>query len=350
MQRMREGLRHTPRRKKNGPTQEDIAREVGLSVSTISRALSNARGISDDVRRRVVGTAAKMGYRARVSEGDLFDRAVIVTRMEGATTSRTFVYQAILAGVQEALQPIGASLDTEVATDSAPLSGPLSHDLDPSTALIFVGLSPGEDVLKTLRVRKVPVVLVNASDPGMTTDIVTPNNFLSGRLAAQHLLDHGHRRFLALTTQSRSTAMRRTQGFQFGISERAVDGAGLVASIEIDAQEPDQLAQQVIQALDVYASRATAMFCTSDILAFHAIQGLRAIGKRAPKDMSVVSFDNTPVSTMISPQLSSIKVDWRLVGMEAVNLLRRRSKAPDGPSVHLQLATEVETRDSVMLH
>lgn len=350
MQRTREGLRHTPRRKKVGPTQEDIAREVGLSVSTISRALSNARGISDDVRRRVVGTAAKMGYRARVSEGEVFNRAIIVTRMEGATTSRTFVYQAILAGVQEALQPIGATAETEIATDAAPLSGPFSHDLDPSTALIFVGLTPGEEALKTLRVRKVPVVLVNSSDPGMTTDTVTPNNFLSGRLAAQHLLDYGHRRLLILTTESRSTTMRRAQGFQLGISERAGDGASLIASIEVDERDTDRLAQQVIEALDAHASRATAMFCTSDILAFHAIQGLRTLGKRAPKDMSIIGFDNTPVSTMISPQLTSIKVDWRLIGMEAVNLLRRRSRTPDSPSVHLQLATEIEARDSVMLH
>lgn len=336
-----------PRKKKNGPTQTDIAREVGLSVSTISRALSNARGISDDVRLKVVGTAAKLGYKGRLTDGVAFERVIVLSRVEGATTSRTFVYQAILGGIRQAVQAVGVDIDFEVASEKTPLPASIDDMLDQSTGLIFVGLTPDEKEVASLHARRVPVVIINGSDPSMRSDIVTPNNFLAGRMAARHLIEQGHTKLMVFTSRLRRTVKRRFQGFEAGLVEGDKMEAELVASVEIDTEDPDQVADRMVKALNTYASKATAVFCTSDMLAFHAIQGLRAVGLRAPDDMSVIGFDNTPVATMISPQLTSVSVDWRMIGVEAVNLLRRRANAPDSPALHVQLAAELVPRESV---
>lgn len=335
-------------RGRSGPSQADVALEAGVSISTVSRVLAGAHGISDDVRASVSDVALRLGYKTRRhASGPRFERFIALIAYNGERSVLSYVYQMILEDVLEGARSISVPVETRMCAVEDPLPQAVRDGLTPHTGVLFIGLDPDHETLSDLKARGIPVVLVNGIDSFLSTDSVSPANFFGGRMIARHLIEAGHRKLLFIRGNDRWTLMRRAQGFEVGCDEFGGGEAQIVSTLTLPSEEPDATVLEIANWYRDEGDGATAIFCIRDTLAIYVYQALQSLGISVPGDVSVIGFDDMPMSTMMSPPLTSLHIDWGELSYEAIKLLHRRLAHPDKPTVEVQVGGHMVVRDSV---
>lgn len=324
--------------------QAEIAEASGVSVSTVSRVLSSAPGISVSVRERVMSIAREMGYRAPLPgmvRGAALSRVVLFVGALRTPTGLSLVYNAILSGVRSAAEASGIAVTFAVRDADGSLPDHIVSE--PGVGFLFLGIDPDPEVLRGIRARNLPVVLVNGLDPEMIVDGVSPSNFSGARLAARHLAAKGHRRVLQLTHTQRWTLNRRSQGFISGMREFGGPDAD-VRNIELDSLDEESVYRTASQWLAGVREGYTAAFCGNDLVGLSVLQVLKGHGYSVPQDVAVMGFDDLPVATMADPTLTTVHLDWEAIGTEAIRLVSLRHSNPDAPLRHVQLGARLVER------
>lgn len=315
--------------------QSDVARAAGVSVSTVSRALSNARGISSELRSQIQGLARELGYQARgaAEPAERLVRAyVTVNLMSGGLVA---FYSALVDGLKAGAAANGLEIEVKLVRQGL---DPQRIDRDeqeqPSAASLLVGLDLTPEIASFFGPER-PVVLVNTFDPQMRFDCVAPNNFYGAVQATQQLVDAGHRHLIHIREQNRWTTKQREYGFMNVVSMTP----GATGEI-IDIREDGEAA--LAAAAHAKASgkaQWTGVFAVHDNAAIRFIHALEEVGLRVPRDVSVVGFDDLPAASMLSPRLSTMRVDTASIGQQAIALLQRRLSDPG--AVPLQVESGV---------
>ena len=304
------------------PNQADIAERLGVSVSTVSRALAEDGGISAGVRAEVLKLAKSMGYRGKSAMAlpEAQRRAVaLVPLIRASGVVASGFYEGVVDGIRKAGVTEGINVDFRIISDPKTILEQAQRHLSlaEATSLLVAGIDPSDEFMDWARDNGVELVLVNGSDPKMRVSSVSPSNFYGAHLAAERLLAAGHRRIVHYTYQNRHTIYERTRGFEAAIAE--VEGAEAVMVRPADTS-PAQLCKDLIAG----KYDATALFCMNDLLAVEIIEGLNAGHARLPEGFSVVGFDDLPCAAMVSPRLSTIHVDREAIGRGAVHLLSQQ--------------------------
>lgn len=323
--------------------QAEIAHAAGVSVSTVSRVLTGAPGISDEVRGKVMKIAEDLGHPVSVDVPRSRVKAAIAFLATGPDLLVGALYQTILEGIHEAAAPAGLQLSVALRERMGAIPDYLLED--PDVGIFLIGLDPNEGALEQMGRAGRSVVLVNGLDPDLRFDAVAPANFFAGRLAARHLAALGHRRLLHLTTRQRWTLNRRAQGFASGVQDFAPE-----AQVDIIDLESLDAASVVAAADRLFADdrfQDAAILCGNDIAALTLIQALRSRGLHVPDDVSVMGFDDLPFAALCNPPLTTIRVDWRRLGREAVRLMLARYAEPESGAVQVQLGVSLVPRESV---
>ncbi len=330
--------------------QEDIARAAGVSVSTVSRVLSGAPGISATTTARVMKAAAEFGTDlplaggAAVIAGHRLKRALLFLNQDDLNSGSGSIYHYVTVGLQKAARDAGLQLQFAVLGDDGDVPAQLLGGGE--TGVFFAGVDPSVDVLKDLRDRGHPTVLVNGLDPSMTVDQVAPNNFFGGRMAAQHLLEMGHRRVLHLGTTRRWTLRARTDGFRQGIEQSGTSGVAC-DYVEMGNVTEKEAHLALSKVLKREPFPYTAIFCSADVVALTAMQELQLQGISVPDEVSLLGFNGLPIAEFSSPLLSTMAVDWEYLGSEAVRLLLQRNVEPQRPTEQVQVQVSLRVQETV---
>lgn len=326
-----------------GANQQDLARAAGVSVSTVSRALSNSPGISADVRAQIIKLAQELGYRARGgTEASVRTARAYVTAnvMSGGLVA---FYGAVMAGIAAAAKEAGLDLETRLVQQTLDLrraERDAAHR--PVDVTLLVGIDPTPE-FDTLFGAHRPLVLVNTFDPMMTHDCVAPNNFYGAAWATRLLIEAGHRRILHIRDQIRWTTLQRQEGF-FSAIEAAPGVKGEILDIHTDGDD--------VLARAAYRKKAgeaqwTAVFSVHDNGAIRMIHALEDAGLSVPGDVSVIGFDDLPAAAMMTPRLSTMRVDCGELGRQAIELLQRRVSNPSAAVVQVQCAVAPVTGGTI---
>ena len=305
------------------PNQALIARQLGVSISTVSRALANEPGISERVRREVQEVARSIGYRAkRTSPADGQRHQVpALFPVRSLTGGLSGFYEGIVTGMRSAAAAAGIDLDVRLVRDAHVTPEQVERYLADRGArgLLLGGIDPSEELAAWCLKREVGLILVNGSDPKMRFSSAAPANFYGGRAATEQLLAAGHRRIVHLTYQNRHTIYERTRGFEAAIA--ACPGAsGRVVAIDQPRRRPADLMAELLAEGDAF----TAVFCMNDLIAVDVLESRDLRRAELPESFSVMGFDDLPCASMTSPRLSTIRVDREAIGRAAIALLRRK--------------------------
>ena len=318
------------------PNQSDIAERLGVSVSTVSRALANEIGISDAVRRDVQRMAHSLGYKSKHSTpaigGD--KRAVALVPLGGATSGLSGFYFGIVEGMREQAVASGMVLDVRLVNEAAVTLDMIRKQIAQADAggVLLAGIDAWDELTEWCAGAEIPVVLVNGSDPTMRTSSVSPANFYGAYLATQRLLDAGHRRILHYTHCYRPTILQRQRGFEAAIA--ATPGAQGIIVDTADRNTEQLLADVLAGKHDV-----TAIFSWNDIAAVEMLEQLYAPDSPVPEGFSIIGFDDLPLAGMATPRLSTIGVDREAIGRGAIRLLTQHM---DGEAAIQQLEIGVQ--------
>ncbi|GHA32280.1 LacI family transcriptional regulator [Devosia pacifica] len=316
------------------PNQADIAAELGVSISTVSRALANEAGISESVRLDVQRVARALGYRSKhlAASVSLARRAVALVPLGSATSGISGFYVGIVEGMRAEAANSGMHLDVRLINESMitldfikQMLGQLQAD-----SILLAGIDPWDDLTDWCKEAGIKVILVNGVDPLMRFSSVAPANFYGGYMATKRLIDAGHRRILHYTHgKLRPTILQRKRGFEAAIADNP-DVEGIIVNSE------DYSTSQLLHEIVAGTHGATALFSWNDIAAIEMIEGLHGEDLRLPPNFSIIGFDDLPLASMTSPRLSTIRVDREAMGRAAIRLLHE-SMDEETSVRHLQI-------------
>ncbi|WP_084474743.1 LacI family DNA-binding transcriptional regulator [Deinococcus pimensis] len=300
-------------------TIQDIAREAGVSKMTVSQVLNNRGRISDATRERVLGIAKDLGYVANAAARSLRGGRTNLVGLVVQELGNAY-YAEILRGASSAIQERGldvilytASYDPQRERRSvAALSGGLTDGL--------VLITPFEDVeaLQALGKLRTPVVLVNHFDRNTNLPEVNADNYQGIKDAVRHLHDLGHRRVAYLTGGGGASSVIRQRGYHDALHELGLPPAGDLL-VEGDYSQPTGRA--LTHRLLDRADPPTAILAANDFVAYGVLEAVRERGLSVPTDISVVGFDDIPMSSQVSPALTTIRHPLEDIGRTAVQLL-----------------------------
>ncbi len=315
-------------------TLKNIADHVGVSVSTVSRSLSGAPGISVDVRDKIRSAAKSLDY-SGLGQSYSIIVAVDVHAIESGAGE---FMQAVQRGIEAEATTLGLSLSVQhIVLKSAPIA-----DLGGRADGYLLLSLQDENVVRQLVTAGTPAVIVNGREPLMRLDAVAPANRAGGYLGTKHLLDLGHRDILFLGHSKRPTIRDRMLGNQRALSEAGIDTKS-VQSIDLPEMRADVAYQQVSDFIRQNgAETITAIQCCNDASALGAMAALSEAGLRIPDDISVVGFDDVPAAALNSTPLTTLRVATQDLGARGLNRLLDRIQNPD------QLVTYTETAVSLI--
>ena len=317
--------------------QSDIAERLGVSVSTVSRALANEIGISDAVRRDVQRMARALGYKSKHSNGVAAGdkRAVALVPLGSATSGLSGFYFGIVEGMRAQAAEMGMGLDVRLVNESVVTLEMIKKQLllTNSEGVLLAGIDAWDGLVQWSAEADCPVVLVNGADPKMQISGAAPANFYGAFMATQRLIDAGHKRILHYGQNHRATLLQRQRGFQAAIAANP----GITGKIVYGSEcRTEQLLADVLAGVhDV-----TALFSWNDIAAVEMLGGLYAPDSPLPKGFSIIGFDDLPLAGIATPRLSTVGVDREAIGRSAVRLLMQHM---DGERAVQQVETGVTT-------
>ena len=315
---------------KRSVTLKDIARETGVHVSTVSRALdSDAHKIlTDEVVERVRGAATRMGYRRnRLASGLRTNRTMTVGMMLPDITNTLF--PPIVRGVESILEPMGyasiiVNTDNDVARESKLVDVLLERGVD---GIINAAAHRSDPRIVAVASQGVPVITVNRQIDDASIPSVVNDDASGVRLAARHLYDAGHRRIAHLAgPQALSTGRIRLRAFEQAAQDLKLNlpHEATVSAIRFDEDEGSRCTDILLNC----GWDFTAILCANDRLALGAMDLLKRRGIDCPADVSVTGFNDLPFLDLISPGLTTIRVQQFEVGRMSAELLMKMMKDP----------------------
>ena len=322
---------------------EDVARDAGVSLATVSRAMTRPDLVRAATLARVRTCAEKLGYipggvaRALVS-GKSMTVGAIVPTLDSAIFAKT------LQAMQSTLSQAGylllvASTNYNDDAELEAIRGFLARGVD---GLFLVGAERSKRAWDMLESAVLPVTLGWCADPRF--DAVTVDNYHAGALAARHLLDLGHRHIGMIAGQlaSNDRQRKRVEGARSALSDCGVS----LPEWRVSEQQLTLAGgRQGCAVLMSVARPPTAIIAGNDILAIGCITELQLQGISVPQGLSVVGIDNLEMAAHVTPPMTTIHLPTGRIGEQSALSLLRRMGEP-GPPQTIDLPVELVIRKS----
>lgn len=320
-------------------TQDDVAREVGVSRTLVSFAFRGVPGVSDETRRTILDTAERLGYRHNAIAADLAAKRRSAVGLY-LLDFRNEVFADVFRGVRDALERPGNRLILAVSDADEPADEQAVDSLIEARVGVIVAATL---MLPDSRVRElarsVPVVNVARRLDGV--DSVYSDDHAGARAATKHLLDLGHRRIAHVTGPEYEGHERRRRAY-----EQTMAAAGLVPQIVVARGYSQEAAERVARPILVAPDRPTAVFAHNDEIALGVREAAHSLGLAVPDDLSLIGYDNSRVTRLHGIDLTSVDQHARQLGREAGIAALARLRYPDAPVVDASHKPDLVVRGS----
>lgn len=337
---------------KRNLTIDDVAKAAGVARVTVSRVLNNAPNVRSETRRRVEVAVEKLGYSVNMQARALAtgtNRQVILIHAHNPDQEPNSYYHAALElGALRACSSLGLDLVTR-SVDPKGDEGShfLSAIIERERPLGIIVSPPFSDDLKLLRDAKrlgVRIVAISAGDeahdlaPGVGID-----ERAAGRMIGEYLLSLGHRQlgFIKGPEEHRAAALRYL-GFTDALNAAGIEEPPWLGQGDFTFKSGVEAAERLLGE----RSDVTALACANDDMAAGAMLALHRHDVEIPSGISVTGFDDTPMSEVIWPPLTTIQQPIKLLAERAVFMLVNSERGSDLPPGHQTVEHKLIIRES----
>lgn len=300
-----------------------VAIDAGVSVAAVSKVLRGAYGVSDSLRKNVMESIDRLGYRpstaARGMRGKTYTVGILLPDFHNP------FFPEVVEGIQDVMGPSNYKEMIGVGHGQSKIESPLIETMIDNRMDGVIVVSPrlAGDLLARFA-RQIPMVVIGHHEPSADTfDTINSNDELGAMLATKALLDKGYDSIEMLTVAKKEGAefdvvQSRAEGFQ-----SVLKAAGLPARIHRMRESPELLEEDLNAFLD-RSDLPRAVFCWSDLYAITLINIATTRGIRVPENFAIVGYDNNPVAQLPMIDLASIDQDGRRLGQMAADALLTR--------------------------
>ncbi len=327
-------------------TIKDVARESGVNISTVSRALNDEYGVHPETRELVLAVAGRLKYRPnRVARGLVTGRSNTLALI--VSDIRNPFFAEVARGAEDAARTAHCDLvlcnsDLDAHKQIEYVHSLLEKRVDGILMNSVAVLSRAQQ--KDLAKVPVPIVLLNRAASRKTFSTVCADNEAGGDMAARYLVNLGHREIAHITGPlHHGNLTGRAHGFRKALASMDGIPEAVVLHGENTFHGGYELTRQLLRA----ERKVTAIFAANDVMAFGAARAIYESGLRIPEDLSLIGFDNLELSSVIHPPLTTIDQPKYALGKAAVEILLRLAvKGSDRTPEHRVLGVRLMERQS----
>lgn len=333
------------------PSIKDVAKHSGTSISTVSNVLNKRRNVSDELVQRVLASVEELGYVVNPMASSLKSRKSGVIGVIISDINCIF-FPPMLKGICNVLSAAGYTVslyDSKQKPDQEIkyieyLRNTMAEGVILDSVAAGSKASYFEKLIRSDNL--MPIVCVENDMLRFGFDSVMIDNQAGARTAAGHLIEMGCRRIVHITNHNNSLVARdRLEGYWEALKEAGIRrDSALICEGDFSPQSGYEAMSGIIRK----GVSFDGVFAANDQMAIGALRALEVAGISVPEDVKIVGYDNTFVSSMVNPSLTTISVPSFQMGTSAAHLLLDRMKQQNSDPRRILLEYELLIRRSTV--
>jgi len=323
----------------------DVAKQAGVSISTVSRVINNTGRISEKTRKKVLQVMEELHYQPSMVASALTGKRTRTIGLIIPDVANPF-FSEIARKVEDRGRELGFNVlmcntDNNAETEEMYLSLLKQKSVD---GIIIGTTTKNYTVLNQLLQEKFPLAFIAQDIPELAINVVRVDDFLGGYQAVSHLVSLGHKRIaIMLGNLSRTSDKYRLQAYRQVMEENGLKyEEKWIVCTDYSLKDGKRAALELLQS----SPRPTAIFACFDSLAIGVYQAAKKLGLHIPNDLSIVGFDNTILSTIVDPPLTTVAQPIDEMGRQVVDLLIDEIEGNNGTKQRIILPPELIIRQS----
>jgi LacI family transcriptional regulator len=331
---------------------KDVAKAANVSAATVSLVLNNKPGVSEATRQKVLqitqslvnatpnqfipndGSPKTIRFLKIIKHGHVLNR------------DHNVFIASYLDGLEAEARTKGYNLEvtTLETTDVATISSAFSH---PNIqGLIVLGTELLENDMNAFEPLNIPMVFIDTEYEHRPFNFVDMNNIEAVYQIIKYFIDHGHSKIGLIKSSAENGNFRlREFGFQSALQYYKIP-LNHNYIFQVDSTF-DGAYQNMSQLLKKKPALPTALFSANDIIAYGCIKAFKEFGLRVPEDISIIGFDDLPLSALMDPPLTTMKISKTQIGKTAMKLLLEKIESNSAASTKIIIGSELVVRNSV---
>jgi LacI family transcriptional regulator len=327
-------------------TIDDVAREAGVSISTVSHVINGTRFVSETTKERVLAAIERLRYEpSSVAQSLKRDKSHAIGLL--ITDISNPFFTSLVRGVEDVASRAGYSVilcntDEDPRRELSYLRMLRRKRVD---GILLAPTGITQPYLDSLVEAGFPIVCIDRPSPGRRCDAVLVENAAGACAAVEHLVGLGHRRIGIISGLAPvGTSSERLEGYRQALRAHRLREDPLL--VREGNSRLDGGYRRMLELLDLPV-RPTAVFTTNNLMTLGALGALQARGVRVPEDVAVVGFDDFEWAMVLRPRLTTVAQPTYGIGEAAARLLLERiEKRTDDPPRRVVLPTRLLVRES----
>jgi DNA-binding LacI/PurR family transcriptional regulator len=319
-------------------TIKEVAKEAGVSISTVSKVINKSPTISQETAKRVEDVMKKLHYYPNLRAKNFAQKStkniIFMTRLQKDVAFMNPHMFEIMCGAQKTLAAKGYNLsvlsidsDAEPADEAEKIIAQKSAD-----GLIIHGSATSKGLSLLLPGLNFPHIIIGKPDFESQLCWIDTNNCLSGEIATNHLCNCGYQNIAFLCGHEEDQiSAHRLQGFLNVMKEKEL------TPVCVRYTDSSKDASCVVMSEVLSGEKMPdAVICENNSIALGSLKAIHDFGLRIPEDIGVITFDNYPFSMIMDPPPTVVNIDVYDMGLQAASMLIRKIK---NPSLQVQIYT-----------
>jgi DNA-binding LacI/PurR family transcriptional regulator len=331
-------------------TIKDVAKKAGVSPSTVSRVISGNSRISEETRKKVLTIMDELGYHPNMNARSLVVRStetigMIMPRSAENVFQNPF-FPEVIRGISAAAQENAYSILLSAGRDDEEVQRAVTKMVQGRQVdgVILLNSRIRDPIIRYLREQDFPFIVIGRPVE-KNAAYVDNDNMEAAKKATSYLIQKGHRSIAFLGGSPEYMVTKdRLDGYRKALAEA---GIPLNPDYILHGEFLEEGGYEAVKQLLIKGKQPTAFVVTDDLMAFGVIGALAEVGMRVPDDVSIISFNNVPLTRFSSPPLTSVDIGIYQLGYQATQKLIEQIRNPSIASSNTLIATRIIERQSV---
>ncbi|MCG8571327.1 MAG: LacI family transcriptional regulator [Spirochaetes bacterium] len=314
-------------------TQEDVARLAGVSFITVSRVINSKDNVKEETKKRVLKAIKELNYYPNslgraLNNNRVFTLGAVSPLFQGYSLESDLYFAKILSGIEKMCFEKGYDLLISTKRQS-------SKDFNyfrlfyqrKVDGIIFMGANLTSHHIEEIKNNHIPCCIISDNPNSSAIGYIDADNKNGTKEAVIRLLNLGHKKiaFLGITEKNQNIE-ERYKSFIATLKEHQIP---FPKSYLILGDYSEQSGEQAIEYLCKLKNKPTALFCSTDSMAYGALKGAKKRRIKVPDQLSIIGFDGFEIGKYIDPDLATVKQPLNDMGYKAAQMLIERIEQPD---------------------